>query len=31
MHTLSHIWRLGLKELTSLRYDSVLLLSLIHI
>jgi len=28
MHTLSHIWRLGLKELTSLRYDSVLLLFL---
>src|SRR3546814_15848928 len=28
MHKLSHIWRLGLKELTSLRYDSVLLLFL---
>lgn len=30
MHTLSHILRLGLKELTSLRHDSVLLLFLFY-
>ena len=30
MHTLSHILRLGLKELTSLRHDSVLLLFLVY-
>ena len=30
MHKLSHILRLGLKELTSLRHDSVLLLFLFY-
>ncbi|MQT71638.1 ABC transporter permease, partial [Pseudomonas sp. FSL R10-0071] len=30
MHKLSHILRLGLKELTSLRHDSVLLLFLLY-
>ena len=30
MHTLSHIFRLGIKELISLRYDSVLLLFMLY-
>jgi ABC-2 type transport system permease protein len=30
MNKLAHIWRLGLKELTSLRHDSVLLLFLLY-
>ena len=30
MHTFAHILRLGLKELTSLRHDSVLLLFLVY-
>jgi ABC-2 type transport system permease protein len=30
MHKLSHILRLGIKELTSLRHDSVLLLFLFY-
>ena len=30
MHKLAHILRLGLKELTSLRHDSVLLLFLFY-
>ena len=30
MHKFSHILRLGLKELTSLRHDSVLLLFLLY-
>ena len=30
MHKLSHIFRLGIKELISLRYDSVLLLFMLY-
>jgi len=30
MHKFSHILRLGLKELTSLRHDSVLLMFLLY-
>ena len=30
MNKLAHIFRLGLKELTSLRHDSVLLLFLLY-
>ena len=30
MNKLSHIWRLGIKELISLRYDSVLLLFMLY-